>query len=207
MRWAVGSLNNKALSAAKVLLRDNWEVRGLIAKVNDVLIEDRRVSYDVLTVLLGIRNNQLIIQQPQLLCYRRLIELGVRLRAKDSGSILVGSGRRPVGHVSRVAGGLVLGAHARVVAVITTIGDAILRQTTTFRGQAVALPQQVLQSLVVLVLQFRKLAAIGHRRGHSDGDGSVVRTECRGVGGSVNRGHDRHAHGVGISLRWWCAER
>ena len=99
-----------------------------------------------------------------------------------------------------MAGGLVLGAHARVVAVITTIGDAILRQTTTFRGQAVALPQQVLQSLVVLVLQFRKLAAIGHRRGHSDGDGSVVRTECRGVGGSVNRGHDRHAHGVGISL-------
>ena len=93
MRWAVGGLNNKALSAAKVLLRDNWEVRGLIAKVNDVLIEDRRVSYDVLAVLLCIGNNQLIIQQPQLLCYRRLIELGVRLRAKDSGSILVGSGR------------------------------------------------------------------------------------------------------------------
>ena len=56
-----------------------------------------------------------------------------------------------------MAGGLVLGAHARVVTIVTTIGDAVLRQATTFRGQAVALPQQVLQSLIVLVLQFGEL--------------------------------------------------
>lgn len=143
---AIGGFYDKALPAAKVRLLSDWVVRLLCSKVYDILVEHLGTAYDVLTVLLRIRNNESIIHKAELLS--GLLSHSIP-GAGHHTLVLIDFGAVEV-DVGSMARRLVLGAHAGIVAVVTAIGNAILRKAATLTGLAVALPDDLVGNGVKL---------------------------------------------------------